>query len=113
MSSNGSSGSGGYGSCPRCGLPINNVIMVRRGKRRYLVAYHSSRTTGDGPKYCYLGPADQYVYVSRMYGTSLMSPFFEDYYSMALWAISMLSEAQRLEIARRLIKDHKDSEGRA
>lgn len=104
MSDLNSTRSQGYGRCPRCGLPIDNIIIVKRGKRKYIVAYHSSSTTGGRPRYCYLGPADHYVYVAGMYGLNLMSPFFQDYYSLALWALSMLDESQREEILRELGK---------
>ena len=98
----GANGGDGYGRCPRCGLRIDNVIVVRRGKRGYLVAYHSSRTTGGRPKYCYLGPAGAYVHVSRMYGVDIMSPFFQDYYAIAFWAFLMLDDDRKARLMSEL-----------
>ncbi len=54
--------------CPRCGKE-GSLEIKRVGSREYVyVAHFYKDPSGNWRKYrCYLGPADEYVYVSRLH----------------------------------------------
>ena len=61
-----------YGVCPRCGRPISWIEYIRKNGREYVIAVHYSGTyideSGKRKKKidkCYLGPKEEYEYVSR------------------------------------------------
>jgi len=62
-----------YGICPRCHRKISWIEKHRRGDRTYIIAVHylgSYVKNGKRIKKiekCYLGPEDQYEYVSHMH----------------------------------------------
>jgi len=55
--------------CNRCGKPIYRYEFRRKGNRTYVYAEHRE-VLPDGKvrfRYCYLGPADKYKYVSMLH----------------------------------------------
>jgi len=60
------------GICPKCGLPYPYIKRSRRGSKVHLYAihYHGYERLPNGKtrkkvRECYLGPEDQYEYVTR------------------------------------------------
>ena len=54
--------------CPRCGQPISYYKRKKVGNRVYVYAVHYVKVGGKSrKKECYLGPEDEYEYVSRMH----------------------------------------------
>jgi len=59
--------------CPRCGKPYSSIKEVSKGGRVYLYAVHyEGYEKVNGKKkikyrYCYLGPKDSYLYVSKLH----------------------------------------------
>ena len=54
--------------CPRCGRPISSIIVREIYGRRYIYAVHYVEEGGKKKKkQCYLGPADKYVYVTKLH----------------------------------------------
>ncbi|MEM4976132.1 MAG: hypothetical protein QXT64_02280 [Desulfurococcaceae archaeon] len=54
--------------CPRCGAE-GSVYRQRVGKREYIYIRHRR---GDIDKKCYMGPADEYVAVQRIYSEAFV-----------------------------------------
>ena len=50
------------GVCPRCGAPFSYIRELKRGNNEYLYAVHAY---GKKKSYCYLGPADSYIYAEE------------------------------------------------
>jgi len=61
--------------CPRCGEPYSFIKEVSKGGRVYLYAVHyEGYEKVNGKKkikyrYCYLGPKDSYLYVSKLHSS--------------------------------------------
>ncbi len=55
--------------CPRCGHPYNYIRERKINGRVYLYAVHYCRDGGGKVRVmeCYLGPKDQYEYVTKMH----------------------------------------------
>ena len=102
--------------CPRCGLPIKRILVREISGRKYVYAVHYIERDGKKvKKQCYLGPVDQYKYVSRLHedlGLLLVGAWKDDrildYLEEILYALRyQLSEIppERREILKRLLQE--------
>jgi len=110
--------------CPVCGLVIDfyerKTFRSRRGSRTYIYAVHILRDPLTGKrirKRCYLGPEDNYVYVSRTHSRDGLQFYglvkedrVLDYLRTLLQRIRSLdlSDSEKISIARLLEETAKE-----
>ena len=73
--------------CPKCGNRYHSIWISERGNRTYVYAIHGRRK-------CYLGPLDEYVYVTRLHereGLALKGAF--NARRIGEWALPILGVA--------------------
>ena len=102
--------------CPRCGRKIDRILVREIRNRKYVYAVHRIKEGGKTvKKQCYLGPVDQYKYVSRLHediGIELKGAWktdrLLDYLEEILYALRyQLSEIppERREILKHLLQE--------